>query len=86
MSNCSLWPLNNVDLIPVIPYDKRVRQCPPPVDVVGGKVDYKDQFFDTDATYTADVDHIFENGGTSRTSICQIGGRWSATSSKMKRQ
>ena len=78
--------MKNIDQIPVIPYDKRVRQCLPHDDVDGGKVEYKDQFFDTHATYTTDADHTFENGGTSRTSICQAGGRWSATSPKMKRQ
>ena len=52
------------DLIPVFPYDKLVVQCPRPDDVDGGNLEYKNQFFVTKATYTADVDHTFENGAT----------------------
>ena len=37
--------MKNIDQIPVIPYDKRARQCLPPDDIDDGKVDYKHQFF-----------------------------------------
>ena len=63
-----------------------VRQCPPPNQVDGGEVFYQSQFFESDATYHAKPNYVFENHGTVRTTICQTGGRWSAESPKLKRE
>jgi len=44
------------------------------------------QFLDSHVTYVADPGYVFENGGTTRTSICQNDGQWSEMSSMLIRE